>query len=223
VLETRDTGGMLASVLERRARPLVARPPRPAPPPIAARPGEPTFAILIHPLAATDYAHFDATMGALEPGVLEDVARRVGGLPGPFLARRTGIVSAKGASAVGHLIIVGRTADELAALPRARAVEEIRDAVHAARELGARLVGLGAYTSVVTSGGLDVADAGVGVTTGNSYTVVTGCEALALAVGQRGGSLLDCTAAVVGAAGSIRGAAGPPPAGAGRRAGPPRE
>jgi acetylornithine/succinyldiaminopimelate/putrescine aminotransferase/predicted amino acid dehydrogenase/acyl carrier protein len=209
VLETRDAGGMLASVLERRARPLAARPPRPPQEPVAARPGEPTFAILIHPLAAADYAHFDATMGGLEPAVLEDVAQRVGGLLDPFVASRMRIVSPSGASAVGHLIIVGRTADELVALPRPRAVAEIRDAVDVARELGAELVGLGAYTSVVTSGGVDVADAGVGVTTGNSYTVVTGCEALALAVGQRGRALADCTAAVVGAAGSIGGAAVP--------------
>jgi len=51
-------------------------------------------------------------------------------------------------------------------------------AIDLAVERGAKIVGLGAYTSVVTMGGRQLLPyTPVALTTGNSYTVVSGVEA----------------------------------------------
>jgi predicted amino acid dehydrogenase len=65
-------------------------------------------------------------------------------------------------------------------------------------------VGLGAYTSVVTKGGLRLKkDAGVAITTGNSFTVVAAVDSVYKAVTELGTRLSDATIAVVGATGAI--------------------
>lgn len=88
-------------------------------------------------------------------------------------------------------------------MPREQAEREVRRAVELARDRGARIVGLGAYTAVVTRGGLQLTDLGVAITTGNSYTVVSAQEAVALAAERLGLRLNEATVAVVGATGSI--------------------
>ncbi len=66
------------------------------------------------------------------------------------------------------------------------------------------MVGLGAFTSVVTLGGRLVADEGVPITTGNSYTAVASAEAIRKALALRGGRREGLpTAAIVGATGAI--------------------
>jgi predicted amino acid dehydrogenase len=89
-------------------------------------------------------------------------------------------------------------------MPRQQAATGVRAALELARSRGAQLVGLGAFTSVVTRGGLDVAREGIPVTTGNSYTAVASVEAVAIAMetlGQGFGPHLS--AAIVGAGGAI--------------------
>ncbi len=85
-----------------------------------------------------------------------------------------------------------------------QAIAHVRSALHLARDRGAELVGLGAFTSIVTLSGLAVAEEGVPVTSGNSYTAVASAEATRKAmalVGIDGCETL--TAAIVGATGSI--------------------
>jgi predicted amino acid dehydrogenase len=86
--------------------------------------------------------------------------------------------------------------------------DKIQDAVTIARELGddnvpIGMVGLGAYTSIVTQNGLTLNDYEVSITTGNAYTV-----ALTLLGIQRGAEikqieLSTATAAIIGASGNI--------------------
>jgi predicted amino acid dehydrogenase len=65
-------------------------------------------------------------------------------------------------------------------------------------------VGLGAFTSVVTRGGLSLAREGVPITTGNSYTAVASAGAISTALERLGdGPGGQRTAAVVGATGAI--------------------
>jgi predicted amino acid dehydrogenase len=69
---------------------------------------------------------------------------------------------------------------------------------------GAKIVGLGAYTSIVGEGGVKVASAvDVSVTTGNSYTAYTGVQAALAAASRMGHDPKRCKAAVIGASGSI--------------------
>ena len=73
-----------------------------------------------------------------------------------------------------------------------------------ARQRGAEIVGLGAFTSVVTAGGRSLKNEGLPLTTGNSYTAVACAESLHLAMKHRGQTCdRDTRAAIVGATGAI--------------------
>src|SRR5208337_3696200 len=129
---------------------------------------------------------------------------KVAGLVEPFVVSHGRVVSTTGETIYGEFITLPRTAEELAGMRRKEAADYVRGALHLARDRGAQLVGLGAFTSIVTIGGRAVAEEGVPVTTGNSYTAVASAEAtrkaLAL-VGELDGQAP--TAAIVGATGAI--------------------
>ena len=88
------------------------------------------------------------------------------------------------------------------------AQDKIQDAVTTAKELGddhipTSMVGLGAYTSIVTDRGNTVNDYEVPVTTGNAYTAGLMIQGILKAAELRDIVLPDAKAAVVGAAGNI--------------------
>jgi fatty aldehyde-generating acyl-ACP reductase len=73
-----------------------------------------------------------------------------------------------------------------------------------AEKLGARLLGLGAFTSVVGDAGLTVASRlSIPVTSGDSYTVAMAVQAVHEAARRMDISLSQATAAVIGATGAI--------------------
>jgi predicted amino acid dehydrogenase len=89
-------------------------------------------------------------------------------------------------------------------LPLERAYRKIIETGRLAERLGARILGLGAFTAVIGDAGVTVAKGlRIPVTTGNSYTVAVALQALRQAAERMGISLPEATAAVVGAAGAI--------------------
>lgn len=103
----------------------------------------------------------------------------------------------------GWLIGVPYGAEQMMNYPREEVVDVIREAVDLGAELGADIVGLGAYTSVVTRGGTDVLNRGVAITSGNSFTVITAVEGTLLAASKLGIDPDQAETAVLGATGSI--------------------
>lgn len=98
--------------------------------------------------------------------------------------------------------------ERAAALRLQEMQDKIQDAVTVARELGddhipTCVVGLGAYTSIITDRGTTVNDFEVPVTTGNAYTAGLMIQGIHRAATLRGVDLSRATAAVVGAAGNI--------------------
>jgi predicted amino acid dehydrogenase len=88
-------------------------------------------------------------------------------------------------------------------------VEEVYDKIAAAgrigADLGAKIVGLGAFTSVVGDAGISVAkrlDGVISVTSGNSYTVYTAVEGLLQAARRMDVDIARASCAVIGATGS---------------------
>src|SRR5581483_97032 len=132
------------------------------------------------------------------------VVRNVSTLVEPFVVSHGRVQSATGETVFGEFITLPRTAEELSNMRRKEAADYVRHAVRLARDRGAQMVGLGAYTSIVTVGGRAVADEGVPITTGNSYTAVASAEAVRWAL-DRGAKRrrLPPTAAIVGATGAI--------------------
>lgn len=162
------------------------------------------FAFLVHPVDLQNYCDFDESLASLNQEQLEDLSSRWNDLVEPFVVSGVRVVDQKGQSAYGEFICVPKTADELLALDVDDATAEINQAVSLATERGAKIVGLGAYTSIVTMGGRRLLPhVEVALTTGNSYTVVSGVEAILTAAERIGLDLDQVTGAVVGAGGAI--------------------
>ncbi len=161
------------------------------------------FAFLVHPLDLQSYPQFDQSLLMFSEDELAQLAKKWSSLVQPFVISRVGIKSESGARACGEFIVVPRTAGELAQMPRGEALQELREALKLARAGGAGIVGLGAYTAVVSMGGLYLKDEGIPLTTGNSYTVVSAVEAVSDACAKLGILPQRSSAAIIGAAGSI--------------------
>lgn len=96
------------------------------------------------------------------------------------------------------------TPDQMMNLPSDYVTQKIIDACHKAEQLGADVIGLGAYTAIVGDAGQTIArECKAAITTGNSYTVAAALEAAELGAQRLGHDVEQALFAVVGATGSI--------------------
>ncbi|MBC7286593.1 MAG: shikimate dehydrogenase [Armatimonadetes bacterium] len=158
------------------------------------------FAFIIHALDVKDVARKYPVARYLPSFVVEALLSLMQPKP---VSHIRGVVSATGAQTEGWFIGCPRTSAQLLRDQDA-ALRVVIRAAQIAEELGASVVGLGAYTSIIGNGGKEVADAvDIAVTTGNSYTVFTAVEGALKAAQLMGIDPSQATAAVLGATGSI--------------------
>jgi predicted amino acid dehydrogenase len=158
------------------------------------------FAFVIHPLKPKDAARKYPIARYVPDAVLEWFLAR----KHPVVASHvTGIKSITGAETEGWFIGCPLTPKQMMA-DVDLAYKRIIECTQLAADLGAQVIGLGAFTSVVGDGGITVAKSSpIPVTTGNSYTVATAIEGTLQACGLLGIVPANSTLAVVGATGSI--------------------
>ncbi|MGD9519749.1 MAG: NAD(P)H-binding protein [Armatimonadota bacterium] len=158
------------------------------------------FAFIIHALDAKDAARKYPLARYLPDRWVEGLMR----LAKPqVLSEITGVTSATGAQTEGWFVGLPRTARQLMD-HNGEGVEVVIQAARVAEELGAEIVGLGAYTSIIGDGGKQIADAvDIAVTTGNSYTVYTAVEGALRAAEMMGTDPSQAAVTVLGATGSI--------------------
>ncbi|MBC7321441.1 aminotransferase class III-fold pyridoxal phosphate-dependent enzyme [bacterium] len=161
------------------------------------------FAFLVHPLDLTNYYEFDPTLSVLPKDRIALFSEIGKDLIKPFVIGKVRLTSDCGATAYGEFINIPYTARQMIETPQDIILKVIEDAITLAIDRGARILGLGAYTSVVTRGGTLIKDKYIPLTTGNSYTVVASVDALKLASGKLGINLNQSTVSVIGATGSI--------------------
>jgi fatty aldehyde-generating acyl-ACP reductase len=125
--------------------------------------------------------------------------------PPVYISEIEGITSAfDGTQIKGWFIACPLTPKAILELPEKEVYRKIIETGRLAERLGANILGLGAYTSVVGDSGQTIARAlDVPVTTGDSYTVATAVEAVRQAAVLMDISLKDASAAIVGATGTI--------------------
>ncbi|HMQ34528.1 MAG TPA: serine carboxypeptidase, partial [Chloroflexaceae bacterium] len=126
--------------------------------------------------------------------------------PPLYLGRIKGGVSpATGQRIEGHLIALGATPRQMMRHGERFTYRRLNRAARMAERLGARIMGLGAFTSVVGDAGITVAhEADIAITSGNSLTVAATLEAAKQAVRKMGAQdLAHGRAMVIGATGSI--------------------
>ena len=133
--------------------------------------------------------------------LVEEAARRI---KPKMVSHITGIKSATGTEAEGWFIGCPLTPRQLLHLPVEEVYTRLVQCGEIAADLGAKIIGLGALTSVAGDGGITIAKRlPIAVTTGNSYTVATAVEGAKRGATMMGTPLSEATVAVVGAAGSI--------------------
>jgi len=125
--------------------------------------------------------------------------------PPVYLSEIQGITSdATGKQVRGWLIACPYTPQRMLDLPVQMVYRKIIQTGHMAEKLGAQILGLGAFTSVVGDAGVTIAKGlELPVTTGDSYTVSVSVQALRAAAKEMDIPLHNATAAVVGATGAI--------------------
>ncbi len=163
-----------------------------------------SFAFIIHPIdPKTDVARKYPLLGKLlSEGQINFFSRF---FPPVYISEITGVRSvATGKEAHGWFIACPFTPKTMLSLPVETVYRKIVACGHLAERLGARILGLGAYTSVVGDAGETIARRlDIPVTNGDAYTVYMAIEAVREAARQMGLSMGESTAAVVGATGVI--------------------
>ena len=168
-----------------------------------------SFAFLIHPTSSEDLLNImprsiidldEPHKKEFEEWMASWFARRYEPAP-VFHAPR--IESKLGGYVEGWLIACPLPPERMMRLPKAQRMRLLEQYVEAAKSVGADIVGLGAFTSIISRGGMDIADAGIPITTGNSFTAIASAESLHKALVATGQSRFDSRVAVIGASGSV--------------------
>lgn len=160
------------------------------------------FAFILHPLEVSDIARKYPFTAKLPPRLVEWAATRF--IRPKVISSITGIRSRTGVEIEGIFVGCPLTARRMLEEDEAFVLAKIIAAGRVAEEEGAKIVGLGAWTSVVGDAGITVAEnLNIAVTTGNSYTAATALEGTRRAAALMGTDLAQARVAVIGATGSI--------------------
>ncbi len=162
------------------------------------------FAFIIHPIdPKRDVSRKFPLLGKIfSPSQINYLCKF---FPPVHLSKVTGISSAAtGKEIEGYLIACPLTAARMLELPVRTAYRKIIQTGRLAERLGAKILGLGAFTSVVGDGGATIAEAlDIPVTSGDAYTISIAVQAVRDAARIMDVEISQSTAAVVGATGTI--------------------
>ncbi|MCI0709817.1 MAG: shikimate dehydrogenase [Chloroflexi bacterium] len=166
-----------------------------------------TFAFIFHPInikrdVIRKYPFWGRVFGEAQINFLSRF------FPPVYISQIDGITSQHHSRQLtGWFIAAPYTPQVMMSLPPRQVYNKIVDCGEMAMELGAKILGLGAYTSVVGDGGVTIAERlEIPVTTGDSYTVYIAVQAVREAAKIMDIPVPSAKTAVVGATGAIGGA-----------------
>jgi acetylornithine/succinyldiaminopimelate/putrescine aminotransferase/predicted amino acid dehydrogenase len=164
-------------------------------------------AFIGHYVDAADIVGWDRSFEQLSSAELRYFSRRVHPVLGPFPSPPTVFGSVTGEKVEFNFIglfltseIIYRHMKNGGTKPLVHLIER---AVQTAVDRGCQAVGLGGYTSILTSNCESVSNRAIALTSGNSLTVAMGMQSIELAAAERGIDLGRSTVAIIGAAGNI--------------------
>lgn len=163
-----------------------------------------SFAFIIHPIdAKRDVSRKFPFLGRVLSEKQIDFFSTF--FPPVYISEIEGITSAAtGKEIKGWFIACPYTPRRMMELPERTVYRKIVQTGRMAEELGANILGLGAFTSVVGDAGVTIANSlEIPVTTGDSYTVAIAVQAIRDAARVMDIKMEDATVAVVGATGTI--------------------
>jgi predicted amino acid dehydrogenase len=162
------------------------------------------FAFIIHPVnPKRDVQRKFPLLGKILPEPAINFLSRY--FPPVYISHITGITSQEtGKEIEGWFIACPFTPKQMISLPPEAVYKKVIATGKLAQKLGAKILGLGGFTSVVGDAGLTISKhLDIPVTTGDSYTIAVAVEATLNAARQLNIKPEEATAAVVGATGSI--------------------
>ncbi len=169
------------------------------------------FAFVVHPLSQ-DYIRKGMPIPKSTPKFIMDRIETVAAhMPPMVYCKMDNIISPSGAEAEGWLISVGGTPREMLSRSPEFTYRRLLQAAKISQNLGAQIMGLGAFTKVVGDAGVTVARrAPLPITTGNSYSASGALWAASDAMKRMGlvnieknGKRIQAKTMVIGASGSI--------------------
>ncbi|TET52554.1 MAG: shikimate dehydrogenase [Actinobacteria bacterium] len=160
-----------------------------------------TFAFLIHPFDIQDVVKKYKIAGKVSPKIVASILKR----RRPFvISEISGIKSSTGAEAHGFFVVVPLLPWQFVELEEDYIMEKIAKACKVSQKVGAKIIGLGAFTAIPGGGGRLLANmVDVPITTGNTYTTTLAIKGAEEAAKVMGLSLRNSKTAIVGATGSI--------------------
>jgi predicted amino acid dehydrogenase len=172
------------------------------------------FAFVIHPLSREHLKMQKSIKAAAElaPPLFLDVVEKTAAYAPPWVySKVTGIQSPTGVEAEGWLITLAGTPKQMLSHPPEFTYKKLLQAAKMAKQMGAQIIGLGAFTKVVGDAGATVSKlAPIPVTTGNSYSASGALWAATDAAKRLGflekpnpGEKIKGKAMVIGATGAI--------------------
>ena len=164
---------------------------------------EDKFAFIIHPInPKRDVARKYPALGKLPAWLIDYLSLF---FPPVYISEITGIQSVEnGREIKGWFVACPLTPARMMSLPPKVVYKKVIQTGKLAEKLGAKILGLGAFTSVVGDGGITIAqNLNIPVTTGDSYTIAQAVRAVKQAAVILGVPLKESTVAVVGATGAI--------------------
>lgn len=161
------------------------------------------FAFIIHPIdPKRDVSRKYPALGKLPAWLIDYLSLF---FPPVYISEISGIESAENGRLVnGWFVACPLTPRRMMSLPPSIVYKKIIQTGRLAQRLGAHILGLGAFTSVVGDGGISVAkQLDIAVTTGDSYTIALAVRAIRQAATVMEIPLATTTVAIVGATGAI--------------------
>ncbi|MGL5514938.1 MAG: shikimate dehydrogenase [Sporomusa sp.] len=158
------------------------------------------FAFVVHPLEAKDVSRKFSFTHNWPEGLVEGVIKY---LP-PFKVSHISGIDSGHNSAEGWFVCCPLTSRQMVTMPEKVVTNKIIKAGRLAEKMGAKVLGLGAFTSIVGDAGITIAkNLNIAVTTGNSYTVATALEGTRQAAKVMGIDLERANVLILGATGAI--------------------
>jgi predicted amino acid dehydrogenase len=159
------------------------------------------FAFILHPLRFDDFARKYPVTRYLPPRLVESLFKHVN----PVLAGHvTKVHSETGEELEGWLIGLPLTPQVILNAPYEWVLKKLEKAGKMAEDLGAEILGLGAFTKIAGDRGITLSQRlNIPVTTGNSYTTATAVEGTLAAAKRMQLDLSTAQVVVLGATGSI--------------------
>ena len=160
------------------------------------------FGFIIHPISAKkDVARKYPIAKYLPESFIEWVMTYKSPV---FVSRIEGVKSITGIEAEGVFVGCPLCTRQFMTLSPEFCYKRIIQTVKLSEEKGAKICGLGAFTSVVGDGGITIAkNSNIAITTGNSYTISTAIDGSLNGAKELGKDPKTSQVAIVGAAGSI--------------------